>query len=246
MGAALRWQQSGGSCGSSRRARLRTRDADDITLLLYCTSQPSIEKTRRLRLGCFQYFYFSLESQFKKARLAPLSNRWSEVYNFTPGHGAHILMELDEMDPARLLKPLHEHTSFTTSEELASWKRDSPVPMTIGAAKARSLLAEHGPPWTMSIILCSSDAMDDHSTDPLRRLRVRPSTVWNVGGWVPTHARPSRRGPGPARARRRKTTCSSCGGFSCASMGCSPPGVAESGTRCRPRENTPRGSRRTR
>jgi len=126
--------------------QFRTRECDDMDVLLLCQSQPSIETSSRLRFGCFQYFYFSLGRQFELAKLSPFNNRWSEVYNFTSSVGTHALLDA-ETDPHKLLRPLHEVSSFVSAEEVAQWRTQSPVPLSVGPAAA--LRAE------ASVLLCS-------------------------------------------------------------------------------------------
>lgn len=57
--------------------QLRTRDCEDNDVLLFCQTQPSIETTTKLRLGCFQAAYFALGGQFADAKLSVWNNEWS-------------------------------------------------------------------------------------------------------------------------------------------------------------------------
>lgn len=57
----------------------RTRDCEELDVLMHCVSQPSIETSRNVRFGCYQYFYFALAAQFERAHLSVFNNRWSEV-----------------------------------------------------------------------------------------------------------------------------------------------------------------------
>lgn len=133
--------------------------------LLLCQSQPSIETSARIRLGCFQYFYFSLGRQFEQAKLSPFNNRWSEVYNFTPSHGAHALLPAAEATPDALLRPLHEVAGFVSAEETAQWRAQSPVPLSVGPAAAASL------EW--SVLLCTPRLPADGALELVRTLQVR-------------------------------------------------------------------------
>ena len=56
--------------------QFRTRTCVDITALLHCTSQPSVEDTKHARLGCFSFFYNDLTPQLLRAKLSPFNNNW--------------------------------------------------------------------------------------------------------------------------------------------------------------------------
>jgi hypothetical protein len=47
-----------------------------------------IEASNNIRLGCFQFNYFSLKSQFVAAGLSPWNNGWSNVHDFHKSSGA--------------------------------------------------------------------------------------------------------------------------------------------------------------
>lgn len=64
--------------------QLRTRDCHDCQLLLHCSTQPIIESSSGLQLGCYAYHYPELRAQFEAARLPCWTNRWSDVHDFTP------------------------------------------------------------------------------------------------------------------------------------------------------------------
>jgi len=68
--------------------QLRTRNCKDNDLLLYCGTEPVIEKTKQLRLGCYRGSYFELEKHFELCALSPFHNRWHDVHDFTPGNGS--------------------------------------------------------------------------------------------------------------------------------------------------------------
>ncbi len=67
--------------------QLRTRDCRDIDMRLFCGTAPVIEKTRRLRLACWEGGWFELERQLDVCALSPFQNRWAQVHDFTPGGG---------------------------------------------------------------------------------------------------------------------------------------------------------------
>ena len=47
--------------------QFRTRDVHKLDALLLSTSQPSIEATTEVRIGCFSFFYHELAQQLLKA-----------------------------------------------------------------------------------------------------------------------------------------------------------------------------------
>ena len=67
--------------------QLRTRGCKNNAILLYCGTEPVIEKTKKLRLGCFQGNYFDLNKQLDTCALSPYHNLWHQVHDFTPGNG---------------------------------------------------------------------------------------------------------------------------------------------------------------
>ena len=68
--------------------QLRTRDCTNNDMLLFCGTEPVIEKTKKLRLGCFRGTYFGLEKHLETCALTPFHNCWKAVHDFTPGSGS--------------------------------------------------------------------------------------------------------------------------------------------------------------
>lgn len=64
--------------------QFRTRNCDALQILLHCTTKPSIESSKNMQFGCFQFNYKGLLDQFKVAKLNVFKNEWSSVYDFTP------------------------------------------------------------------------------------------------------------------------------------------------------------------
>jgi protein XRP2 len=158
--------------------QFRTRDCEDLDVLMHCVSQPTIETSKRVRFGCFQFFYFALGAQFEKARLPVFNNRWSEVYNYKPMHGGYELLTGPAAEPSAFLKPLHEHADFVTADESDHWRAQSPVPRTDGPAAAGA---------DTTVVICAPEAGIDGALDLIRALTVRP--------------RAAPRAPSSARAR---------------------------------------------
>jgi hypothetical protein len=67
--------------------QLRTRNCKNNDMLLFCGTEPVIEKTKKLRLGCFTSAYFEIQKHFDLCALSIYHNRWTSVHDFTPGKG---------------------------------------------------------------------------------------------------------------------------------------------------------------
>ncbi|XP_057365679.1 protein XRP2-like [Daphnia carinata] len=68
------------SCG-----QFRTRDCNEITCYIFCSSQPSIEVSYAMKFQCISLDYPGQRDDFANARLnSTIANRWSEIFDFTP------------------------------------------------------------------------------------------------------------------------------------------------------------------
>lgn len=66
--------------------QLRLRDCHSLDMLLYVSaSQPIIEASTAIRIGCFNFHYFSLAQQFTAAGLNVWDSQWSNVHDFHQG-----------------------------------------------------------------------------------------------------------------------------------------------------------------
>ncbi|KAG2487437.1 hypothetical protein HYH03_014004 [Edaphochlamys debaryana] len=70
------------SSGLPVAAELRTRDCKDLRISLYCATQPSIETSTGITFSCWRGAYPGLGEHFKRARLDPAKNNWTQVYDF--------------------------------------------------------------------------------------------------------------------------------------------------------------------
>ncbi|KAK2960332.1 putative XRP2 like protein [Blattamonas nauphoetae] len=64
--------------------QFRTRNLTHSKIRLYCMTQPIIESSHDLEIGCWDVSYEHLISHFIYAHLDPLTNKWNSLYNFTP------------------------------------------------------------------------------------------------------------------------------------------------------------------
>eukprot|EP01029_Cantina_marsupialis_P029663 TRINITY_DN781981_c0_g1_i1.p1 TRINITY_DN781981_c0_g1~~TRINITY_DN781981_c0_g1_i1.p1 ORF type:complete len:332 (-),score=91.35 TRINITY_DN781981_c0_g1_i1:158-1153(-) len=78
--------------------QFRTRDCNDISCSLYCQTEPIIESSKDVKIGCFCFSYFGLADQFKKANLEVWENRFSEVHNFTPKFADWSMLRQKELE----------------------------------------------------------------------------------------------------------------------------------------------------
>ena len=68
----------------SASSQLRCTDLTNSKAAIYVNTQPALEKTKNLSIGCFFFSYIELPDLFTKAALNVWNNLWSEVHDFTP------------------------------------------------------------------------------------------------------------------------------------------------------------------
>jgi len=115
--------------------QFRVRDCQRCQLYLHSTTQPVIESSSGIALGCFSYHYKELKDQFKQSKLSVYTNFWWDVYDFTasspdenrnwsvlesPSTGLlkppeHILSDLG-YDESLSLVPYTRGTDYITAE----------------------------------------------------------------------------------------------------------------------------------
>lgn len=134
--------------------QFRTRDCRKINVFLCCNTQPIIEATTSIKLGCFQYWYPELESQFKCADLSPYNNLWWNVHDFTP-----LIGESSNWTLLGECYKVHDYMSLPESPELRDIEvsnSKSVVPLTIGKRTRR-----HHHEDDVSLVLVFSDEKQD-------------------------------------------------------------------------------------
>nr|CAD7430881.1 unnamed protein product [Timema monikensis] len=67
--------------------QLRTRDCWKMNVFLLCATQPIIESSTSIHMGCYQLTYTGLEGHLQEAGLSCFNNNWSDVHDFTPVDG---------------------------------------------------------------------------------------------------------------------------------------------------------------
>lgn len=80
--------------------QFRTRDCSKCDVFLACATQPIIEASNAMRIGCFQLHYEQLADQFRAAKINMLAVNWSGVHDFTPVSGK-LNFSLDLADSVR-------------------------------------------------------------------------------------------------------------------------------------------------
>jgi hypothetical protein len=74
--------------------------------------------------------------QFESAKLSVYDNKWSEVYDFTPGEGNWSFLP-HNTKASDIMKPLADiEGTFVTAEEQEQHSEDSVVPVTVGLRKS--------------------------------------------------------------------------------------------------------------
>ena len=68
--------------------QMRLRDCKGLDILIYCKTQPILEPSDTIRVGCFDVFYDGLQQQFDAAELVPWTNPWCPWHDFNPTGGS--------------------------------------------------------------------------------------------------------------------------------------------------------------
>jgi len=63
--------------------QFRTRECSDMDIYLFSSTEPIIEMSSELRIGCLTSSYFSIAEHFDKAKLSVWNNKWNEVIVYT-------------------------------------------------------------------------------------------------------------------------------------------------------------------
>jgi len=133
----------------------RARECVDCDTLLFASTAPVVESSKNMRFGCFRFFYFNLAQQFKSVKMSVWDNKWSEVYDFTPGEGNFSFLPLDTK-ASDLVKPLSAvGAAFVTKEEDEAHSDTDVVPLTVGLGHKQFNGAER------VFVLVLPDAVDE-------------------------------------------------------------------------------------
>ncbi|GMI44319.1 hypothetical protein TrCOL_g11365 [Triparma columacea] len=118
--------------------QFRTRECIDCRFFLYSSTEPIIETSRNLTIGCYEYHYFNMAKHFEKSKLSVWNNKWSEVYDFTPSAGC-TNKNSRNWAPMDMMSDCHEKyvkaLDNAETSEMASHGA-SAVPLTHGKSRA--------------------------------------------------------------------------------------------------------------
>lgn len=69
--------------------QFRTKNVQRCTIFLYCSSRPSIEYTKEIKLAPYNFAYPHQDQHFRLANLNPLVNDWMNVHDFNASSEVH-------------------------------------------------------------------------------------------------------------------------------------------------------------
>ena len=110
----------------------RLRDCLKIDMWLCVNSQPIIESSSGVTVGCFQYWYNDLPDHMASASLTPWNNYWSQIYDFSPVQGENNWRKAGRMFKVEDYLPLPEDMEVIKELGVSNDRHKSVVPLTIG------------------------------------------------------------------------------------------------------------------
>lgn len=113
--------------------QFRTRDCTALDCYLHVTTQPIIEKSNRMRFGCFHASYTELDRQLSSANLCRWSNEWWRLHDFNWKGG---MKNYELMLPPYNATELSEAFQFPCSELDGFGFEKSAVPLTSGVKRS--------------------------------------------------------------------------------------------------------------
>ena len=99
---------------------------------LCVNSQPIIESSSGVTVGCFQYWYNDLADHMASASLTPWNNYWSQIYDFSPVQGEKNWKKAGRMFKVEDYLPLPEDVEVIKELGISNDRNRSIVPLTIG------------------------------------------------------------------------------------------------------------------
>ena len=112
--------------------QLRLRDCLKIDMFLCVNSQPIIESSSGVTVGCYQYYYNSLEEHLESAGITAWNNYWYQVYDFSPVKGEQNWKKSGRMFKVEDYLPLPQEPDLVKEIGITTEKSKSVVPLTIG------------------------------------------------------------------------------------------------------------------
>mmetsp|Transcript_11472 Transcript_11472/g.23485 ORF Transcript_11472/g.23485 Transcript_11472/m.23485 type:complete len:365 (-) Transcript_11472:23-1117(-) len=118
--------------------QFRTRECTNCKFFLYSSTEPIIETSRNLSIGCYTYHYFNMASHFEKSKLSVWNNKWSEVYDFTPSAGC-TNKNSNNWSPLDMMKESHtQYVKELDNADVCVDSSTSAVPLTHGKSMSSS------------------------------------------------------------------------------------------------------------
>lgn len=121
--------------------QFRTRDCRNLDAFLCVNTQPIIEASSRVRVGCLQYSYPGIKEQMESAEVSPWNNHWWNIHDFSPVEGGSNWARLGQMFKVQDFLPLPEDSSVR-GVDVSTVPSKSYVPRTAGPTRDKALIQE--------------------------------------------------------------------------------------------------------
>uniref|UniRef100_A0A0G4IA07 C-CAP/cofactor C-like domain-containing protein n=1 Tax=Chromera velia CCMP2878 TaxID=1169474 RepID=A0A0G4IA07_9ALVE len=83
--------------------QFRCRDLKDCDIALHVTTEPVIESSSSLRIGCLDFTYDGLDEHMRAANLSPFSNKWWQVFDFSKKDGETHWTPLKQAESSKIV-----------------------------------------------------------------------------------------------------------------------------------------------
>ncbi|KAH9105520.1 hypothetical protein AeMF1_018699 [Aphanomyces euteiches] len=104
--------------------QFRTRDCTDMDIGLFSSTAPIIESSKSLRVSCSRVSYMGLQRQLDISKFSVWTNKWSEVFDFTPAPGNWVPQATSRALLGKLPADVATELGFVESNEI--------IPFTVG------------------------------------------------------------------------------------------------------------------
>ena len=163
----------------SASMQLRCSDVSNSKLSIYSNTQPALERTRAISLGCFFFSYIELKNIFQSANLNVWDNYWSEVHDFTPPSSGNNMNFFTPQNDNEFMKFFLD----AMKDQATNIDQFDPVPFSKGLSividksfnHALVLLEEEVDKDFYNFI--SEEELDASYTSLVKTLHISPNTV---------------------------------------------------------------------
>eukprot|EP00928_Gymnodinium_smaydae_P054377 TRINITY_DN38161_c0_g1_i1.p2 TRINITY_DN38161_c0_g1~~TRINITY_DN38161_c0_g1_i1.p2 ORF type:complete len:354 (+),score=94.19 TRINITY_DN38161_c0_g1_i1:369-1430(+) len=107
--------------------QFRSRDCENCRFALFCMTEPIIETSKKMQFACFDFFYFTMKEQFRRAGLKIWNNKWWQIHDFNKNLQDPNWGLFPQEDVAGLLR-----SSQCTGLDDGEQAMDKVVPVTLG------------------------------------------------------------------------------------------------------------------